>query len=122
MRKLWYVLAIVIMTTLYAGFAAAHSYLVKSSPAADAVVMQAPKEIRLSFNEGIQPRSSTVALTRSDGKKVNTGRASVDPEKGSDLVLVRGAGRLAIAIHGVGQVTLDPALLLHLSRQAFSLP
>ena len=87
MRKLWYVLAIAIMTTLYAGFAAAHSYLVKSSPAADAVVTQAPKEIRLSFNEGIQPRSSTVALTRSDGKKVNTGRASVDPEKGSDLVL-----------------------------------
>ena len=63
MRKLWYILAIAIMTTLYAGFAAAHSYLVKSSPAADAVVMQAPKEIRLSFNEGIQPRSSTVALT-----------------------------------------------------------
>ena len=87
MHKLWYVLAIAIAATLYAGFAAAHSYLAKSSPAADAVVMQAPKEIRLSFNEGIQPRSSNVALTRSDGKKVPTGRASIDPQKGSDLVL-----------------------------------
>jgi methionine-rich copper-binding protein CopC len=87
MRKLPYGLAVAIIATLYAGFAAAHAVLVSSSPASSSVLNQAPKEIRLSFNEGIEARFSSVTLTRNDGKKVQTGRASSDGQNHSDLVV-----------------------------------
>jgi methionine-rich copper-binding protein CopC len=87
MRKLPYGFAVAIVVALYAGIAAAHAALVSSSPASGSVLTQAPKEIRLSFNEGIEARFSTVTLTRSDGRKVQTGRASSDSQKRSDLVV-----------------------------------
>ena len=87
MRKLPYGLGVAIVATLYAGFAAAHAVLVSSSPAGGSVLNQAPKEIRLSFNEAVEARFSNVTLTRSDGRKVQTGRAASDAQKRSDLVV-----------------------------------
>ena len=87
MRKLTYGLAFAILAALSADFAAAHAVLVGSSPAAGSVLNQAPREIRLSFNEGIEARFSSVTVTRTDGKKVQTGRASGDPQKRGDLVV-----------------------------------
>jgi copper resistance protein C len=76
MRNLIYGLAFAILAALYANVATAHAVLVSSSPANGSILSQAPREIRLSFNEGIEGRFSSVTLTRSDGKKVQTGRAS----------------------------------------------
>lgn len=87
MRKLYSLSVAAIAVTLGVTVAAAHSSLVRSSPAAGSVLKQAPKEIRLSFNEGIEPRFSSIALTTGDGGKVQTGNAAGDPRKRSDLVL-----------------------------------
>ena len=87
MRKLPYGLGVAIVATLYAGFAAAHAVLVSSSPTSGSVLNQAPKEIRLSFNERIELRFSSVTVTASDGRKVQTGRAAGDPQKRNDLVV-----------------------------------
>jgi copper resistance protein C len=87
MRKRTYALAIAIIATLYGDIAAAHAVLVSSSPADGSVLTAAPREIRLSFNESIEARFSSVTLTRSDGKQVPIGRAAGDPQKRSDLVV-----------------------------------
>ena len=76
MRKSISGLAFAIVAALYANVAAAHAVLVGSSPADGSRLSQAPKEIRLSFNEAIEARFSTVTVTRGDGKKVQTGGAS----------------------------------------------
>ena len=86
MRKLRYVLAATIVATLYASFAAAHAVLVSSSPSSGSVLTQAPREIRLSFNERIEARFSNVTLTRNDGRRVQAGRASADPQRPNDVV------------------------------------
>jgi methionine-rich copper-binding protein CopC len=87
MSKLRYGVALVVATMVYAGIAAAHAVLVSSSPANGSMLTQAPKEIRLSFNEAIEARFSSVTLTKSDGRKVQTGRASSEGQKHSDLVV-----------------------------------
>lgn len=76
MRKRIHGLSFAIVATLYANVAAAHAVLVSSSPASGSRLSQAPTEIRLSFNEAIEARFSTVTVTRGDGKKVPTGRGS----------------------------------------------
>jgi copper resistance protein C len=83
MRKMTCTLAFLV-AALCADFAVAHAVLVRSSPAGGSVMNQAPREIRLSFNEKIEARFSSVTLSRSDGKKVQTSRPSGDS---SDLVV-----------------------------------
>ena len=48
----------------------AHAHLEGAEPAAKATVTTAPKELRLTFSEGIEPRFSVVKLTGPDGKVV----------------------------------------------------
>jgi methionine-rich copper-binding protein CopC len=85
MRNTLYALAL--LALLNPRDAAAHASLVRSSPSSGAVLTQAPSEIRLSFNEAIEGRFSSVTVSRSDGQKVQAGRASVDPQKRSELVV-----------------------------------
>ena len=87
MHKLHSLSVAAVGVMLGATLVAAHSSLVLSRPAAGSVLKQAPKEIRLSFNESIEPRFSSIALTRDDGSKVQTGNLAGDPRKRSDLVL-----------------------------------
>lgn len=59
--------------------ALAHAAMVKSDPAARAVLRQTPKQIRLWFNEAVEAAYSTITLTDQAGKKiVPTGPATVD--------------------------------------------
>ena len=69
MRNLVYGLAFAIVAALHANVAAAHAVLVSSSPANGSMLTLPPKEIRLSFNEAIEARFSSVTLTRSDGRR-----------------------------------------------------
>jgi hypothetical protein len=68
-RNRIYRLSFAIVAALYANVAAAHAVLVSSSPANGSMLTQPPKEIRLSFNEAIEARFSSVTLTRSDGRR-----------------------------------------------------
>ena len=59
--------------------ALAHANLVSSNPAADAVVV-APKTIKLTFSEKIDPASSGIQLSMGDGMAVATAAASVSAD------------------------------------------
>ena len=87
MRQAAYCITLGIAAALYADVAAAHAVLVSSSLASGSVVTQAPREIRLSFSEGVEARFSSITLTSSEGRKVQIGRPSGDPQKRSDLVV-----------------------------------
>jgi copper resistance protein C len=87
MRNPIYGLAFATIAALYANAAVAHAVLVTSTPANGSILSQPPREIRLSFNEGVEARFSSVTLARVDGKKVQTGGPSSDAQKRSDLVV-----------------------------------
>jgi methionine-rich copper-binding protein CopC len=50
--------------------AAAHSRLVKSDPSARAVLNAAPKELKLWFNEGVEPAFAKVWIVRAQGAQI----------------------------------------------------
>ena len=50
--------------------AAAHSRLVKSDPAARAVLDKAPKELKLWFNEGVEPAFAKVWIVPASGAQI----------------------------------------------------
>jgi hypothetical protein len=50
--------------------AAAHSRLVKSDPAARAVLSAAPKEVRLWFNEAIEPAFAKIWIIPAEGPQI----------------------------------------------------
>lgn len=58
----------------------AHAYLVKSSPARRAVLIRAPSEVQLWFNERLEPRFSQLSVLDGDGQPVDLGDAQVGPE------------------------------------------
>ena len=78
--------AVVALTLAGAAPAFAHSVLLKSSPSDKAVLAQAPSEIRLTFNERIEPRFSTIELSIA-GSRIEAERAAVEKDNPNDLVL-----------------------------------
>ena len=67
--------------------ALAHPKLVKSEPAADAVISAAPKELRLKFNEELVPKFSSADVKDQKGQKVEIGAAAADPKDKKQLVV-----------------------------------
>ncbi|HCN88906.1 MAG TPA: copper resistance protein CopC [Oxalobacteraceae bacterium] len=57
----------------------AHAVLQKSSPASNAVLSAAPKEIRTAFNEALEAAFSTITVSDDIGKMVATAKSNVDP-------------------------------------------
>ena len=70
-----------------AATAQAHAKLTAASPAADAVVAASPKELRITFNEGLIAKFSGVEVQTKDGKKVETGAAALDPKDNKQLIV-----------------------------------
>jgi copper resistance protein C len=67
--------------------AAAHAKMTAATPAADSVVTESPKELRMTFNEGLIAKFSNVEVTSQDGQKVETGAAAADPADKKQIVL-----------------------------------
>ena len=65
--------------------ALAHSGLVRSSPQAGSTVESAPKEVVLSFSETLEPVFSAIDVRDAKGEAVHAGKASVDPEKRTQM-------------------------------------
>ena len=61
------------------GPAWAHAHLEGAEPAAKATVAAAPKELKLTFSEGIEPRFSVVKVTGPDGKVVPVAALATAP-------------------------------------------
>jgi len=72
---------------LVATAAIAHPKLVNSSPRADAVIDNSPKELRLSFNEDLVAKFSGAEVKDQQGQKVEIGHAGLDPADKKQLVV-----------------------------------
>src|SRR5690348_9858433 len=57
----------------------AHADLVRSQPAAGALLDTAPKELVLEFSEGLDPAFSRVQLYNSKNQVINPGPGTIDP-------------------------------------------
>jgi hypothetical protein len=98
-------IAILMMTMLGATTASAHPRLQTSNPAAGATLKAAPKDIRLSFNEGLVPSFTGLELKNANGKPVPTGKAMLVPGDNKKIVVPIGtrltAGTYNVAWHAV---------------------
>ncbi len=77
----------------------AHAYLVKSVPAQRAVLLRTPAKIQLWFNERLEPRYSSIAISDSGGNPVDTGKSEVnadDPKRLSTSIKALPAGRYLV--------------------------
>jgi hypothetical protein len=75
-----------ISLALAASPAFAHAMLRKAEPAVGGVVAASPKQIRLKFSEGVEPRFSSIALATQAGAPVPTGKPALDPGDASALI------------------------------------
>ena len=83
----------------------AHATLKSATPAKDAVVTTAPKEISLQFNEKLEAAFSNARLVDSTGKEVTTDKATLDAADPSVMKLAVPAlapGKYKVEYVGVG--------------------
>ena len=71
---------------MVASAASAHALLKTAVPAVGGTVTASPKEIRIKFSEGVEPRFSTIALASEAGAAAPIGKPSVDPADNSTLI------------------------------------
>src|SRR5262245_9080519 len=84
--------------------ALAHAFLNQAVPPVDGTVATSPKEIRLTFSEGVEPRFSGIELATSDGRHIATGPVTRDPGDDKQLVLavpLLAPGRYKVSWHVV---------------------
>ena len=86
-RKTLLFTTVLISCAILARAAQAHAKLTSASPAADAVVAESPKELRLTFNEGLIAKFSGIELKTEKGDKVETGNATADPADNKQLIV-----------------------------------
>ncbi len=65
----------------------AHARLVKSIPAKQAVLAQAPTQIQLWFNEPLEARFSQVSVWNAAGQQVHKGAIQGDPQDTKKLII-----------------------------------
>jgi copper resistance protein C len=83
------ILSMVFAVTAMAGHTSAwpHATLQNATPAKDAEVTTAPKEITLQFNEKLEAAFSNTKLVDSTGKEITTEKASLDASDPSVMKL-----------------------------------
>lgn len=84
----------------------AHAVLQRATPAKNAEVAGAPKEIALRFNEKLEAAFSNIKLTDDAGKPVPTGKAALDAADPSVMKLTLpplAPGRYTVQFTAVGQ-------------------
>ena len=65
--------------------ALAHAFLHNATPKVGAVVMIAPKTIRIRFTEPVEPTFSHIELFAADGKAIDMGPVATDPSDRTQL-------------------------------------
>ena len=67
--------------------ALAHPKMTSSTPADNAIVAAGPTEIRIMFNENLEPSLSGGDVLNKAGKKIETGKAITDPKDKKQMVI-----------------------------------
>jgi methionine-rich copper-binding protein CopC len=76
-----------------------HAYLVRSTPAARAVVTRSPERVQLWFNERLEPAYSRVSVWNREGQRVDAGDvevAAAEPTRLSVAVPLLPAGAYTV--------------------------
>ena len=68
--------------------ASAHAFLKAASPAVGSTVNASPREVAITYTEGVEPLFSTIAVTAASGARVDAGKPHLDG----------GDARLAVAL------------------------
>ncbi len=71
-------LAFATLAAVFSPIAFAHATLVSSSPAKAQVLAAPPIEIRLAFNEHVEPRFCRIKLVSNDGRNIDADRPHAD--------------------------------------------
>jgi copper transport protein len=69
----------------------AHALLLRSNPASNAVLEQAPAQVELFFSEAVEANLSTVSVLDSNGKSVDLGDVRVDPSDPTRMTVSLGS-------------------------------
>ncbi len=75
------------MTLMHANQVLAHASLVKAEPARRAVLSTAPTQIRLWFNEEIEPAYASVSVLNAEKKSITDNKVEVDSKDPKSVVL-----------------------------------
>jgi copper transport protein len=67
--------------------AAAHGYIVRSTPADRSVLARAPNQVQIWFSEGIERDFSTIEVVNQSGERVDLGDGGVDERNSAKLVV-----------------------------------
>jgi hypothetical protein len=76
-----------IAASLLDGAAYAHPELLSAEPAAGAAAATSPKQIKITFTEGLIPQFSGAEVKDQAGNAIATGKATVDPANRKQLVV-----------------------------------
>ena len=77
----------VIIANMFSGAASAHPELVSVDPAAGVATSTSPKQIKITFNEGVMPQFSGVEMTDQTGRTIATGKAATGPANKKLLIV-----------------------------------
>lgn len=78
---------VVVMTFMHSNQVLAHASLVKAEPARRAVLSTAPTQIRLWFNEEIEPAYAALSVLNEDKKSITDNKVGVDSKDPKSVVL-----------------------------------
>jgi len=92
MSRLWIkiglvVIVVVWVSSLFTSRALAHAYLLRSDPADNALLAEAPRQMRLWFNEPISPQFSSAQMLDIDGTALDLLRIEVDADEPGLMIL-----------------------------------
>jgi len=85
MRNRYLPLLAAVALAMSVAAAFAHAFLDHADPAVGSTTHGSPSEVRIWLTEGIEPAFSTIEVTDANGKRVDSGNASVDPNDKKQL-------------------------------------
>jgi copper transport protein len=77
-RAVWLLLVVILYSAWGVTPVLAHAILVRSNPAANAVLAQPPVQVELSFSESVEPQLSSIKVYDTGGREVDVGDVRVD--------------------------------------------
>ena len=87
MSKMTTIAASIMITASLLSSASAHPKLLSAEPAAGEAAATSPKQIKIIFSEAVIPQFSGAEVKDQAGKKIATGKATVDPADRKQLLV-----------------------------------